>query len=244
MGIQGNLLDMSVADLIQQYCQDRRTAQLKIEHSGRQAFLYFDSGNVSHAVLEDRMGEDVIFEILQWKDGNFDLETGVQPPRTSITRTWSGLLLEAARRIDEEERKAMDVPPQQTGAMETHKMMNLGDVLKEMSGEVSGYIASSLMGLDGLMIASDAGKNAPDQESFGAQMTVLLKLVNISVEKLRAGVVEDNLITTETTYILLRFLPDKQYYLCITADRKTSNLGNMRLMSKVYAERLSKAMMP
>ena len=123
-------------------------------------------------------------------------------------------------------------------------MINLDDILKEMSGEVSGYIASSLMGLDGLMIASDAGKNAIDQETFGAQLTVLLKLVNVSVEKLGAGVVEDNLTTTESAYILLRFLPDKQYYLCITAGRKTSNLGNMRLMSKIYSDRLSKAMTP
>jgi hypothetical protein len=28
----------------------------------------------------------------------------------------------------------------------------------------------------------------------------------------------------------------------LTANRKTGNLGNMRLMSKIYAERLSKAM--
>lgn len=244
MGIQGNLLDMSVADLIQQYCQDRRTAQLKIEHSGRQALLYFDAGNISHAVLGDRVGEGVIYDILQWKDGRFDLEMGIRPPSVSINRSWSGLLLEAARRRDEEEHEALATPSPQTSTTEAHKMINLADVLKDMSGEVSGYLASSLMGLDGLMIASDSAKNAPDQESFGAQMTVVLKLVNISVEKLRAGVVEDNLLTTENAYIFMRFLPDKQYYLCITADRKSSNLGNLRLMSKIYAERLSKAMTP
>jgi hypothetical protein len=40
----------------------------------------------------------------------------------------------------------------------------------------------------------------------------------------------------------MRFLPGKQYYLGIAANRKTGNLGNMRLISKTYAERLSKAM--
>jgi predicted regulator of Ras-like GTPase activity (Roadblock/LC7/MglB family) len=123
-------------------------------------------------------------------------------------------------------------------------MLNLSDVLKEMSDEVSGYIASCLVGLDGLMIASDAAHNAPDQEYFGAQMTVLLKLVNVSVEKLRAGTVEDNLTTTENAYTILQYLPDKKYYLCITADRKTCNLGNLRLLSKIYTERISRAMMP
>jgi hypothetical protein len=40
----------------------------------------------------------------------------------------------------------------------------------------------------------------------------------------------------------MRFLPGKEYYLSITTDRKTGNLGNLRLMSKMYTEQLSKAM--
>jgi len=242
MGMQGNLLDMTIADLIQHNCQDRKTAQLKIEHSGQQAILYFEDGNISHAILGNQMGEDVIYEILQWEDGIFDLETGIRSPRTSITRTWSGLLMEGARRLDEKLLKASLVPSEQNDQMEAHKMINLDDILMEMSGEVTGYIASSLVGLDGLMLASHASNNIADQEAIAAQMTTLLKLVHTSVEKLGAGEVEDNLTTTENAYLLMRFLPDKQYYLSMTANRKTSNLGNMRLISKIYAERLSKAM--
>jgi predicted regulator of Ras-like GTPase activity (Roadblock/LC7/MglB family) len=73
-------------------------------------------------------------------------------------------------------------------------------------------------------------------------MTTLLKLVNASVEKLGAGIVEDNLTTTENAYLLMRLLPDKQYFLILTVNRKTGNLGNMRLITKIYSERFSKAM--
>jgi predicted regulator of Ras-like GTPase activity (Roadblock/LC7/MglB family) len=242
MGMQGNLRDMAIADLIQHNCQDRKTAQLRIEHSGQQAILYFEDGNVSHAVLGNQTGEEVIYEILQWEDGIFDLETGIKPPRTTITRNWSGLLLEGARRLDENELEANLVKSEQNDHTEAHKMVNLDDILKDMSGEVTGYIACSLVGLDGLNIASHTSNNAVDPEAIDAQMTMLLKLVDASVEKLGAGIVEDNLTTTENAYLLMRFLPEKQYYLSLTANRKTGNLGNMRLMSKIYAERLSKAM--
>jgi len=242
MGMQGNLLDMAIADLIQHNCQDRKTAQLKIEHLGQQAILYFMDGNVSHAVLGNQTGEEVIYEILKWETGTFDLETGIKPPKTSITRSWSGLLLEGARRLDETEQAEKLIPSKQNDHKETHRMINLDGLLKEMGGEVTGYISSTLVGLDGLILASDVRNNTADQEAFGAQMTMLLKLVNASVEKLGAGVVEENLTTTENAYLLMRFLPEKQYFLSLTVDRKTGNLGNMRLISKIFAERFSKAM--
>jgi len=242
MGMQGNLLDMAIAYLIQHNCQDRKTAQLKIEHSGRQAILYFEEGNISHAILGNQMGEDVIYEILKWEEGTFDLETGIKPPRTSITRSWPGLLMEGARRLDEAEHAASLIPSKQNDHEEAHTMVNLNDMLKEMSGEVTGYISASLVGVDGLILASDISNSAEDQEAFGAQMTTLLKLVNASVEKLGAGIVEDNLTTTENAYLLMRLLPDKQYFLILTVNRKTGNLGNMRLITKIYSERFSKAM--
>ena len=115
------------------------------------------------------------------------------------------------------------------------------EILSSLAGEVSGYSASALVGIDGINIAANS-KGPQDPEAVSAQMTMLFRLVDGSVEKLGAGVLEDNLMTTEKSYILMRFLPGKEYYLSITADRKTGNLGNLRLMSKMYTEQLSKAM--
>ena len=121
-------------------------------------------------------------------------------------------------------------------------MAKLDDILKEMSAEITGYLACALVGLDGINLASHSNSKAADPEAISAQGTLLLKLVDGSVEKLGSGILEDNLTTTENAYLLMRFLPGKQYYLGLAANRKTGNLGNMRLISKTYAERLSKAM--
>ena len=121
--------------------------------------------------------------------------------------------------------------------------VKLDDILKEMSAEVTGYTASAVVGMDGINLAAHSRVKGVDPDVISAQMTMLLKLVDTSVTKLAAGEIEDNLTTLENAYILMHYLPgSKQYYLGMAVDRKAGNLGNMRLISKVYAERISKAM--
>lgn len=242
MSMLGNLHDMTVADLIQHNCQDRKTAQLTIQDAGRQAELYFKDGNIVHAVTEDQEGEDAVYQILSWEEGTFNLEIGIEPPTLTIRRNWSGLLMEGARRLDEEKFDIGIFETDQTIQAEVNQMaQKLDDILKEMGNEITGYVASAVAGMDGINVAQHA-RSKVDPEAISAQMTLLLKLVDTSVTKLGAGVVEDNLTTAGNAYVMMRFLPDKQYYLGLAVDRKTGNLGNMRLISKMYVERIAKAM--
>jgi predicted regulator of Ras-like GTPase activity (Roadblock/LC7/MglB family) len=246
--MKGNLRDMGIADLIQHNCQDRKTAQVSIQHSGRQAVLFFKDGNVVHASLDDKTGEEVVYEILQWEEGMFDMESDVNPPVQTIDRNWSSLLLEGARRLDESKTEIGLFPSDTDGNQEVNSMAtNFEGILKEMGGEVTGYIASVLAGMDGINLASHARSAKVDTESLSAQMTMLFKLVDTSTAKLaevqeQTIELEDNLLTTEGAYVLMRYLPGKQYYVGVIADRKTGNLGNLRLISKLYCERLAKAM--
>ncbi len=118
----------------------------------------------------------------------------------------------------------------------------LNDVLKELGAEVSGYLASVLVGMDGLSVADHTKSAKSSAEAISAQMALLLKLVDTSTAKMNAGSVEDNLLTTDSAHLLTRFLPGKAYFLGIAVDRKTGNLGNLRLMSKLYADRIAKVM--
>jgi predicted regulator of Ras-like GTPase activity (Roadblock/LC7/MglB family) len=275
---KGSLQDSSAADLIGQFNQEQKTARLKFEHGGQQASVYLIDGTVVHAVLGDQMGDEVVFKVLGWDQGTFEVKTDIRTEVKTVTRSWPGLLMEGARLIDEGRGTAAAQPAVQAGSTtypddsghqgsrpasgshepeavdgsmslprpaprleEASKMSELDDILKEMSREVTGYVASALVGMDGLNIASHTSDRSADPETISAQLTMLLKLVDVSVEKLGAGVIEDNLTTTENAFILMRFLPEKQYYLSLAANRKTGNLGNMRLISRIYAERLAKA---
>lgn len=248
MALQGSLADITLVDLIQINCQDVKPVQLTLRYSGRHATLFFKDGKLLHALMDDLEGEEVVYQVLGWEEGDFDLVKGVEPPAATITRSWSGLLLEGARRLDEGKWAAeLPLPDEEIQTDEdiqtevSTMAQKLEDILKDMSGEVNGYLGSVVVGLDGLNIAQHSrGKLNP--EVISAQLTLLIKLVDTTTHKLGAGSLEDDLITTENAYIMMRFLPEKQYYLGLAVDRKGGSLGNLRLMSKILSDRVTKAL--
>ena len=319
--LQGNLRDMALTDLIENTCQDRKTAQLDIRRAGVQVLLFFKDGNLVHAQSGGETGEEVVYRILDWSEGVFTLETGVEPPSTSIQQAWTGLLLEGARRIDEAAQSALAAraaaaaPPGETGRsrpsaqpapavqtenpapLEVNPMANFEQILGEMGAEITGYLGSALIGTDGIPVAAhppmvqfdprtgnlmgEAGPGGPGgpppgmgpggpggpppgmgpggpggpppglvgpsgvpkspmevAEAISAQMTMLLKLVDTTTGKIKIGEVEENLTTTDFAYVMMRFIPGRNYFLGLTVSRKGGNLGNMRLISKMYANRI------
>lgn len=242
MGMSGNLTGLAAADLIQLNCVDQKVARLQIQHAGQQADLFFSNGQIVHAISGDLKGEEVVYQVLGWNEGDFSLENDINTSENSIKRSWPSLLLEGARRLDERVIAQEQANPESEMQPKEKKMaQKFEDILSELAGEVSGYKGSFLVGIDGINLAFNfVGELDPDLAS--AQMAMLLKLVSGSTDKLGAGNLEDNLTTTEKAFILMRFLPGKQYFLGISAERKSGNLGNMKLISKMYTERLAKAM--
>lgn len=118
----------------------------------------------------------------------------------------------------------------------------IDELLEEVSAELNGFMACAVAGMDGLTIAQKTkGKVNPEQ--VAAQMSVLMKLVGTNNEKISLGTMEDLVLQTEDAFLMAVFLPgDQSHYLSVIVDRKSGTLGNMRLISKVYAERIAKAM--
>jgi predicted regulator of Ras-like GTPase activity (Roadblock/LC7/MglB family) len=242
MSLKGNLHDMAIADLIQHQCADRKTAHVFIQSSDQTADLYFKSGELVHARLGQNEGEEVVFNVLRWEDGTFSVESAVEPPKITIKRSWSGLLMEGAKRLDEELNDFEKHKSNQAEMKEVKVMATkLDDVLQEMSGELNGFFAGSVTGMDGMTIAQlTKGKINP--ETVSAQLAVFLKLAASSSEKVDMGTIDDLLIQTESYFVMNVFLPgDNQHFLTTIADRKNGSIGNLRMVSRIYADRLSKA---
>lgn len=229
---------MSIADLIQATCQDRKTARLIVRSGKKEANLYFGDGNLIHASLDGEHGEEVIYKILNWKDGSFEMQSGVKPPKVTIANSWSGILLEGARRIDEKKNEGENEPKAEVHDKEDHTMAKLDDVLKEMGNEITGYIGSMVVGMDGMNVAQHS-RTKVDLENISAQMTMLLRMTDELFVKLADAKLQDNVITAKEAYVVMKLTPNKQYYLAIIADRRTGNLGNIRLVCKIYTEKLA-----
>jgi len=99
--VRGNLRTLSLPSIVQINCTERNQACLRLKHRGQEGSIFFAGGDVMHAALGSRVGEEAIYELLTWEDGDFELEMGVLPPERTVTAGWSGLLIEGIRRIDE-----------------------------------------------------------------------------------------------------------------------------------------------
>ena len=261
MAVKGNLKDISLTNLVQMEAQSGLTGRLSVQHAGEEAFIFFADGEIVHAELGSLSGKDAFYQVLGWEDGEFELESDLASPAQTIKQHWSDLLLGGLHKLDESNAlktggdKKDEVFPEDLGKlfglerttnspetgdiiMEDNMAQKMKEVLADLSGEATGLFASVVVGMDGLSVAEFAKKSV-DVESFSAQMTLLIKLVDTTTKKVNAGEVEDYLLTTDKAYLLIRFLENNDYYLGIGATREGSNLGKLRLYSRIYAKRLS-----
>lgn len=236
MAIEGRLSEMDLPTLVQYACNDGQQSKLVIHHNTDLAELYFDGGNLVHATFEDQMGEEVFYRVLRWEEGQFTLESSVAPPAHTIDVPWSMLLVNGLQRFDEESWDAVDYHEEEFEMPE-----NIQDILTELGGQVPGFIMTSVVGMDGLGIADYAAAGV-DTEAINAQMALLVKLVDTTVTRLTQDVVEDYLLTTDHAFLLVRFLEGKDYFLGLAADRGSAKLGNLRLNSRIYSDRVDKAL--
>ncbi len=99
-GVEGNLSDVSLTDLVQIFALNRRTGILAVTHSEEGKVFFRDGGVVSCQVGEVR-GEKAFFRLLQWKEGAFRYTPTPVTVSRDISRSPDALLMEGLRQLDE-----------------------------------------------------------------------------------------------------------------------------------------------
>ncbi len=115
-------------------------------------------------------------------------------------------------------------------------MADINELLREMASEIPGFVSADVVGMDGVSIGHHAINPSFNSDAASAQFAMVMKLVQKTTDQLKAGDLEDNLVTTRNAYIVARFLGDASYYLGVAVDRQAATLGNVRLMTQQYAE--------
>jgi DNA-binding response OmpR family regulator len=115
-GLRGRLRDMSLPTLIQFVEFERASGVLSLTRGNERGLIYFCAGRIANAVRGDAHGEEAVYRLLTWDDGNFDLERlpEGEAPQASITASNQALLLEGLRRRDERTRLETQLPPLET----------------------------------------------------------------------------------------------------------------------------------
>jgi hypothetical protein len=101
MSLQGSLKHLQLADVIQLISVSGKTGMFHLKKEQHTGLIYLKDGNIVHAELDEIKGEEAVYELAIWNDGEFNFEPDVEPETRTISKSNTNLLMEAARRLDE-----------------------------------------------------------------------------------------------------------------------------------------------
>src|SRR3984957_791972 len=104
--VRGNLSQMNVIDLVQSLEMGRKSCLLTLTRSDEKCEIYFNQGQAKHAAYGSVVGDDAVFKVLRWTEGNFQVDFNGKSSQETTTLNTQGLLMEGLRQLDEAQRDA------------------------------------------------------------------------------------------------------------------------------------------
>jgi Domain of unknown function (DUF4388) len=101
MAFQGSLKELPLPDIIQLVSVSGKTGKFTLTRDADRGYIFLKNGQMVHSVVGDLVGEEAIYALAIWNQGEFQFNPGEEPERQTITKSNTNLLMEAARRLDE-----------------------------------------------------------------------------------------------------------------------------------------------
>jgi hypothetical protein len=120
--MNGQLSDLHLSELIEFFCNQRKTGRLKIDYPLAPGVFFISEGELVDAKVGALNGKDAVFFALTLASATFDFSPGMSSSRRTINESWASVVLEGLRRIDE-------------GAMPDFDVFNGEDDLDEATRE-------------------------------------------------------------------------------------------------------------
>lgn len=102
--VRGSLAQMNVIDLVQSLEMGRKSCLLTLTNNSDKCEMYFQEGQVPHAVYGSLNGDPAVFKVLSWTGGNFQINFDGKTKQQTTTLNTQGLLMEGLRLLDESRR--------------------------------------------------------------------------------------------------------------------------------------------
>src|SRR6059058_144228 len=101
MSLSGEVSDLSRGELIEFFCNQRKTGRLKLIYPAGPAYFYLQAGAVVHARIGDLRGIEAVFYALTLPNASFTFSPAFESPEQTINQPWTSVVLEGLRRMDE-----------------------------------------------------------------------------------------------------------------------------------------------
>lgn len=258
----GNVTGITIFGFLQLLEVEEKTGLVVIRSGKREGRVYFERGAPAHALAGALEGPAAVYEFVSWASPRFELFYGRQPPKRTIVQPLQGLLMEAARQMDESGRAARGAeatPAERQHVAPAGRRVGKGSGVGDGADEpmlleqtkvdavladamaIEGALGVALVeGQTGMILGSTGGTPALDLDLLAAAAADLLR---VKLEALAAAAggdsIDDVMITTTTQYHLLRFAADRRIFVHIVLDRQRANLALGRRRLAALAQRIA-----
>ncbi len=101
MALTGHLSDLSLSELIEFFCNQRKSGRLKVLYPQGAGYFYLQSGSVVDARIGVLHGIDAVYYALTLPNAEFEFSVDAEASNRTINQPWTQVVLEGLRRLDE-----------------------------------------------------------------------------------------------------------------------------------------------
>jgi hypothetical protein len=101
LAFQGSLRELPLPDVIQLVAVSGKTGAFGLKNGPESGRIFLRRGQIVHATAGTLVGEQAVYELARWSQGEFNFTPEAETETVSIEKSNTNLLMEAARQIDE-----------------------------------------------------------------------------------------------------------------------------------------------
>lgn len=101
MALTGHLSDLSLSELIEFFCNQRKSGRLKVLYPKGAGYFFLQAGSVVDARIGVLHGIDAVYYALTLPNAEFEFSVDVEAKSRTINQPWTQVVLEGLRRLDE-----------------------------------------------------------------------------------------------------------------------------------------------
>src|SRR5690349_13064752 len=111
MALTGHLSDLSLSELIEFFCNQRKSGRLKVLYPQGAGYFFLQAGSVVDARIGVLQGIDAVYYALTLPNAQFEFSADVEAKSRTINQPWTQVVLEGLRRLDENIAPSVAFPP-------------------------------------------------------------------------------------------------------------------------------------
>lgn len=101
MALTGHLSDLSLSELIEFFCNQRKSGRIEVFYPQGVGYFYLQAGSVVDANIGVLHGIEAVYYALTLPNARFEFSGSAETTERTINQPWTQVVLEGLRRLDE-----------------------------------------------------------------------------------------------------------------------------------------------